>query len=424
MSITCQISKSLKSFASCQKGATSVIFALAAIPLFGAMGLAVDYSLSSKAQTEIQVSLDTATLAGAASEKLSDAKRVEIANAAFQSNIDPKYRAAATFVVKDGFLNASANVEVPTTFMKLLGFDKVEFSVENSVNITNSKSAEIALVLDYSGSMNDAIGGTRKYISMQKAVNGLLSELKNLKKGKAKVGLVPFSHQVYTTMPKDFVLGQTGPGNWTGCTVDRLSPFNTLASTPLKDDDTTKWGQAQYKDPNPSQQHATSCKPYVDNKLVVAPVTADLEAISSRIDVMKPHAWTHIALGVEFGYHLLTPNAPYGSDLAKLKDEETLKYMVVLTDGMQTERGYGAGQAQTINNAERNLETLCKNAKADGITIVTVAFDLDDSDTRKRLKSCASDGDANFHVVDSGSQLSAAFSTITTQIAQNIYLNK
>ena len=90
---------------------------------------------------------------------------------------------------------------------------------------------------------------------------------------------------------------------------------------------------------------------------------------------MRPYAWTHIALGAEFGYHLLSPNEPF-SQGAAYGDRKVQKVMVLLTDGQQTEPAFGPG-GRTVSQGENNLETICDNAKANGITIMTLAFDLD-----------------------------------------------
>ena len=77
-------------------------------------------------------------------------------------------------------------------------------------------------------------------------------------------------------------------------------------------------------------------------RLSTLPLTDDFTAIGKQLDVMKPYAWTHIALGAEFGYHLLSPNAPY-TEGAAYADKTTRKVMVLLTDGEQTEPGFGSG---------------------------------------------------------------------------------
>lgn len=84
-----------------------------------------------------------------------------------------------------------------------------------------------------------------------------------------------------------------------------------------------------------------------------------------------PYAWTHIALGVEFGFHVLPDNAPF-TEAASFDDDETNKFMVVLTDGYQTEPAFGPGSTRTVALGEANLEALCSNAKVNGTTMMTL----------------------------------------------------
>jgi len=125
---------------------------------------------------------------------------------------------------------------------------------------------------------------------------------------------------------------------------------------------------------------------------------------------------------VEFGYHVLSDNLPF-DQAAPFTDTETQKFMIVLTDGMQTEPAFGPGSTRTVSQGEKNLEKLCSNAKADGIRIITLAFDLDDTTTRARLKNCASDAQS-FFVANDDTDLSAAFEEIKTAVASTIYLKK
>jgi hypothetical protein len=62
-------------------------------------------------------------------------------------------------------------------------------------------------------------------------------------------------------------------------------------------------------------------------------------------------------------------------------DEETQKFMVVLTDGAQTEPAFGPGGARTVSQGESNLEAFCTNAKTARITMITIAYDLGDNAT-------------------------------------------
>ena len=72
--------------------------------------------------------------------------------------------------------------------------------------------------------------------------------------------------------------------------------------TPTSDNN-TKWGQPQ------APVHISSgCSGYASNKLVMKPLTNDFTDLKSRLDMMTPYAWTHIALGVEFGFQMLSDN--------------------------------------------------------------------------------------------------------------------
>ncbi len=424
MSILRRATQSLKSFGSSQNGNTSVIFALAALPLFLAAGAGIDMARHVEAQTEIQTALDAGALAGAAAMGADTTERQDIAKETFAANLDERLKATnVSYELKDGVMHSSAQLEFPTSFMKLGGFNYTMVTARNEVNMNSSKKAEIALVLDYSGSMEESISGGVKYVAMRKAAIELVDDLAKLDDGKVKIGLVPFSHHVYLGLPSSHVLGQPATGSWTGCTVDRKFPMNTTSSTPGSNPD-SKWGQAQHP------VHADwGCNGYKNDgngykkhNLKVAALTTKLDGIKSQLASMTPYAWTHIALGAEFGYHLLTPNAPYAEGVP-MDSKDVQKYLVLLTDGAQTEPGYGNGK-QTVSNGEANLEAICANAKAEGIKVITMAFDLDDSSTRKRLKNCSSEDGNNFFVANSGAQLAKAFDSIRFQVAQNIFLNK
>lgn len=442
MSLTKRFAKTLKSFASNQNGSMSVIFALAAVPLFAAVGAAVDFGRYTSIQADVQTALDAASLQGAAVIGATDAKRKLIAEAAFKSNLDKGFDASVTFTAMNGLLKGDAKVAVPTSFMQLVGIDTMTVTADNQVNLINKKKAEIALVLDYSLSMTETVSGGVKYEIMRKAAAKLMDELEGQEKGKFKVGLVPFSHKVYVTLPKAHIKGQTGTGSWTGCTVDRQGPYNTTNATPISSNDATKWGQAvatvAQDGDNEVQgwingQNPFGCKGFADNKLLVRPLSSDFATVKSQLTQMKPYAYTHVSLGAEFGYQMLTPHGALGGDVADFGNENVEKYLVILTDGKQTTPAYkgntnNLGRSST-NQGETNLESICENAKNDGVKVISMAFDLqgrgdkDELDIKAKLKGCASQDDYYFDAKD-GSDLNKAFSKITTEIAQNIFLSK
>ncbi len=403
-----------------QKGTIAVMAALCAIPIFLAAGTAIDFVRLNAAQTQVQAVLDVAALAGASLKNKSDTQRIAAAEMSFATNMAQGAAAGlapvASFTIVNGKVVATADLELPTSFMALAGLDVMNGHSESEVGILADKNAEIALVLDYSGSMGDPVGGKVKYIAMRDAVTTLVNDLNSTDPGKVKFGLVPFSHNVYTSMASKYVLGAAGT-TWTGCTQDRQYPFNLKDSTPTAATE-TKWNQ-----PVAPDHAAWGCNGYKLNNLKTVDLTANAKSLTDQLAVMKPYAWTHIAVGVEFGYQLLSPNAPFTSGV-EYSDTTTKKFMVVLTDGMQTEPAFGPSGSRTVANGESNLEQLCSNAKADGITIITMAFDLDDTTTRKRLQNCATDPAKDFMVADSSADLASAFETVKAAITAEIFLEK
>ena len=409
----------LKRFGRCQSGNVAIVFALSAIPIFLAAGASIDYARYYAGETKLQAALDAAALSAATAHDASDTQRINAALASFKENVEGGELAVATpnFTIKDGTVHASADMKLPTSFMAVGGIDIMQLSAVTEIAIPEDKSAEIALVLDYSGSMEDKISGGVKYIAMKNAAKKLITDLQVANPKRVKFGLVPFSHHVYVTLPKAYVLGQSGSGNWTGCTQDRPYPANLTDDTPTTSN-TTKWGQPQ------APEHMSSgCSGYVSHNLNVTPLTDNFAGLKAQLDSMTPYAWTHIALGVEFGFHLLSDNAPFTTGVS-YDDKKTKKIMIVLTDGTQTEPAFGPGGTRTVSQGESNLEALCENAKAKGITMMTIAYDLDDSTTRNRLRNCSTDPTKNFFVATDTSAVASAFDDIRNAITAQVFISK
>jgi hypothetical protein len=120
---------------------------------------------------------------------------------------------------------------------------------------------------------------------------------------------------------------------------------------------------------------------------------------------------------------MLSNNAPF-EEGATYDDDETKKFLVVLTDGAQTEPAFGSGSTRTVAQGEANLEALCTNVKAKGITVITIAYDLDDNATTNRLKNCATDPNTNFFVATDTAAVASAFDSIKSIITAEVFISK
>ncbi len=83
---------------------------------------------------------------------------------------------------------------------------------------------------------------------------------------------------------------------------------------------------------------------------------------------MYPVGNTNIPLGVEFGYNLLDPAQPlYPGN--PYSDKQTQKYLIILTDGIQTSKQSGSDGTRSVENGNKNLVELCKKAKHSDIEV-------------------------------------------------------
>jgi Flp pilus assembly protein TadG len=422
MSILAKAGSLLKRFRRAQEGQVALTFGLAAIPMFMLAGGTVDFMHSSAVQTRLQYALDAAALAAASSKSMSDKDRIKLAQNVFEQNWDVSngendLAAQAKFKVKDNTVKGEASVAMPAAFLRLAGINTLDIGSDVSISIPKGKKAEVVLVLDYSSSMTETSGGEVKYLAMKNAAKRLVSDLSKREPGQVKVGLVPFAGLVRVTLPNKFVVGQAGPGNWTGCTQDRGHPYNTKDDTPDVGKDISKWNQ-----PIPAVS-AADCQPYQSRSLNVRPLTNDLKAVNQQLDAMVPHFGTHIALGAEFGWHLLSPNEPFGEG-ASYSDNGTQKIIIVLSDGEPTKKAFGANGSYNEENGKKNLPIICTGAKKSGIRIMTIAFDLKDApEARARMKSCASDPDKDHYEPETGDDVAKVFEDINTQIASQVFIS-
>jgi Flp pilus assembly protein TadG/Mg-chelatase subunit ChlD len=416
-------------------GNTALVFGLSALPLMLAVGSAIEFSNLLDSKTKLQAAVDSAALAAAAQYGNGNADYAAVAKQYIEGN-KPEgmgknpLSVNVTLNTQDLSVTVKASGKVETSFGKLLNMSPGSGSAENQsqsdgLDTISSASTvalpifsqfhkgEIVLVVDYSASMNDYVGSKRKYVSMREEVIKLISELsQNGTNMDVKFGLVPFSEAVRVTMPDKYYYGRTSNSNVTRCIEDRQYPYNTQPTTPTSSN-STKWN------------YYSSCSNYATYNVTVRPMTTSHAATLAQVNQMRPIGNTHITLGMEIAYHMMTPNEPF-TDTVPLGTENTLKAVVLLTDGAQTSGGYGPNNKWGVPQAEANLTTLCNSMKANGIRVVTVSFDLPDNQnaaSEQRLANCAS-GPQYYFNVETNAELSSAFGTIKNQLARNMYIKE
>lgn len=399
----------LRSFLRNQSGNVTTFLAIAAVPIILAAGSAIDYMRYADAKSDLQAALDGAALAAALPDGLTDAQRVQIAKDYFNTNFSYAQveQPEPDISVSAASVQVTADFQLPTGLMKIAGINNMSYEGTAEVARPFAGAAEVVLVLDYSGSMNKK----NKYQDMRDAALSMIDKLDAaLDDSKLKVGLVPFSAMVYTSMPKDYVIQSSSSATWTGCTQDRRAPHNTNVNTPNTSDNNTKWG---YFDNGSENSGAYSCPQYDNKGLKIVPLTTNMASVKTKVSNMKPIGNTNIPLGAEFGWNLLDPQAPY-SEGAAYSDTNTRKFLVLLTDGIQTSKQWGPDGTTSVGHGNQNLLTLCKGMRDKGITVFSIAFDITNTAITDLLEECAPG--RYFEPDAGGTEILAVFDTITKQI--------
>jgi Flp pilus assembly protein TadG len=173
-------------------------------------------------------------------------------------------------------------------------------------------------------------------------------------------------------------------------------------------------------------------------------LTTKSDTVTKAIDNMVAIGNTHINVGLQWGWHVLSPNAPFKDGVAYDNPDWT-KVVVLLTDG-NNENAYGnesdesfySGYGYSWQNRfgttstsaskrtaalDDRLAELCKNMKAEkvGIVIYTVRVEVT-TGSSDVLKNCATQPDY-FKEVANVSDLEATFSNIGGSI-QKLRLSK
>jgi Flp pilus assembly protein TadG len=471
--------RQIAKFGGDRRGQVALTFGLAAIPMMGAAGIAVDFARKNDAQITTQSALDGAAMAATAAfnsgenESAYTAAAQKFFNKNKPDNLIGSPQVSIDIDVAAGTLTASTEAKIATTLTTILGYDNMPLISKNTQDgngeddeagqsprmettvslpaFTREHRGEIVFVMDYSGSMGWSLGGEKKYKTMRNEAAKLVNALSQAKTNQyVKFGVVPFSQEVFLTMKKKYWTGFTGNQMRSSCLRDRYYPYNLSDATPTSTAKThnTKFGQVKKSrewvwirgrwrrrwlpiNSNPNSQlfyegdynYRYYCSAYSGwRHLEVQDLTDNHNDTYNKILSMSPYAGTHIALGMEFGYHLLSPNAPFTNGVA-YNDDGTEKAVILLTDGQQTTKAFGNGGSYSERNGERNLASLCTNMKNSGIRILTISYDLNDADTENRLRQCATSND-DFYDADTKNELSAAFAGITAKLARDMFLSK
>ena len=414
----------IRNWFSDRRGNVAITFALAIIPVFGAMGVAVDYSMANSARTNMQAALDATGIALQRQMPLTQTQMNTIGSAFFLGNLgnSPLTNITVTFTPGTGTITLDSTGTYNTglaSVLKLVGMPTSFPVAAHSQVQWGLGKVEVALALDNTGSMAQS----GKLTQLKIAAKNLLTTLQNaaVNPGDAKVAIIPFGTEVNigTTYASQTWLRwdlwdsnnqscsgwgwnqNCSPQNhntWTGCVIDR-DQSNDVSDTTPTSTTSTKF---------PTEQ----CQSSVTTMM---PLGYDWAALNSKIDQMVADGNTDVTIGLVWGFHALSPTTPL-TEGAAYGTANLSKYLIILTDGTNTQNRWSTDQS-TI---DARTALACTNIKNAGIKIYAIRV-IDGNATL--LQNCASDPNTMYFNVTNATQLSGVFSAIGTVIA-NLHLSK
>jgi len=345
----------LRAFAGNSHGGAAPMLALAALPLFGFVGAAVDFSRAASARTAMQAALDATALmlskdapdlnAGDLNQKANDYfkamfTRPEANNVQVTTTFTQPQQGSYSLVMK-------GSATVNTLFSKMLGQSTINLSASSEV-LWGIKKLNLALALDNTGSM----ASSQKMTNLKTAAHNLLNTLKNAAKqpGDIKVAIVPFATDVNAGTANveaywiDWTDWEAANGTcsntsyhsksscvshgkiwtpkphsqWNGCVNDRDQNNDVNNTTTVAGAPATLFRAHQ----------AGNCP------TSMMTLSEDWTALNAKIDAMTPTGNTNVTIGLSWAFQLLSPNEPFNAP-ATATDLD--KVIVLMTDGENTQ---------------------------------------------------------------------------------------
>lgn len=395
-------------------GNLSILAGFSLLPIFLCAGMAVDYGHASLIKSRLQTVLDSAVLAGGREFQVtSDAAKAEIATRGFFT-----YRFAAgagngqpqiTELAIDPAaytITATAATNIPAPFLRLAGVPTIPVRARSSSGLSTEKDLEVAMVLDITGSMNEASGsGNSKIHDARLAAKDLVDII--LPTGfvgndQTRIALVPFSQYVNVGPYYQDVTDQAASGGNT-CVTERTGDDAFTDKGP----NSNRWIGAFMAASN----HGTNnCAPAAE----ITPLTNDKQALKDKISDYTAAGWTAGHLGAAWGWYTLSHdwlNVWPIESRPKPANNNVRKIVVLMTDG-DYNTYYRNGM-----DAQAQAAALCTAMKAD-VTVYTIGFGTGMSQTAKdALKACAT-SQTHYFDAQNGSQLRDAFRTIAISLTQ------
>ena len=443
----------LRAYKNDARGNVGVMFAASVALLIGFLAVAIDLSNGFSAKQRLQDTTDAVALLAAKDKSLDTPAKLE---AAAQALYDATYpgQTGVRIEIQDMQRNGDevtvvTKNNIDTFFSGVFNTTNLDVGVKSTA-IFSTKALDVALVLDTTFSMSE----NNKLDGLKFAANNLLTTFDELENENLRVSVVPFAQYVNVGLSRRNAAWLDVPADSTTqgeqvcrmkrdvisrsncrrisrtCTNDGVSydcsytrcdnqygPEYESCSTPVS---RLTWNGCVGSRENGYDERAA----YDGRKipgLLNTRCGAELQELSNNMTTAKStvasmraersNGDTYIPSGVLWGWRTLDESVPLSSSGSNVVDNRE-KVMIVMTDG----RNEGSKSGTLHNGSNRNAanaktEATCEAAKRDGLSIYTIAYDVDDNATKTMLTRCATDA-SHFYDASNASDLNNAFQSI------------
>jgi len=433
------------------RGNVAMIAGLCMPVLLTAVSGAIDFSRSTAIGSELQSALDSGVLAAASLSQDRDPEAVVRAYIEAALNDYPDLIDSLQLTVtSDISLNsrqvgAVAEVASPTLMLGMVGINSMIIQ-RSSQGLEQALNVEVSLVLDISSSMRGSRIDNLRNASREFVEVILAGDSQDA----TSISIIPYGGTVrlddsfhrFVTTDTEFTPNGMGyqvsvprtAASWNGCLEFHGNEVSDIALTqrgygviPTF----TVWNRGNDWCPD----HNDSVSLFLSND------GAALDELLSGFDdpILSDGTGTDIA--ISWGVRALDPvwrgalggEAEFAERPAAYNDPETLKVLVVMTDGGITQQrrprwnwreGWDDPHVTTrrtqnlysTTTARRNFSDLCDYAKDNGVELYTIAFQVNGTRNRNDMRNCASTTSKFFDVRDR--DIASAFSAIAADINQ------
>jgi Flp pilus assembly protein TadG len=415
-----------------RSGGVALMFAMMATLLIAISGGAMDYARKRSAETLIRNKIDAALFAVAKAKASNESLDVK---QAFKTYFDATATDVSNVLIKDvdvtadtdGGVQARVQAAVPASLLNVIGIGSMQIDMTAGAAY-NVGALELVLALDSTTSMDDGV----KFPGLKAAANELVDYLHDNSDGagELKIGIVPFAQYVNVGLGNRYASWLDVPPDTTTteykCSLQKelLSKSNCVTTTNTCYNDgmpyscssescdyqygpekevcsdvttTTTWygcvGSRDYPLNTQDGGFGTPVPglPNVGCPSQVLPLTKEKDAVKATLNGMTTSGETYIPSGLTWAWRLLSSKAPFGEGAPK--KEKIEKYIVLMTDGANTRApNYPEHNSGDTTLAKTLMGEICTNIKKEGIKIITIAFDVADTETKDALKSCSTAG--------------------------------